>query len=443
MNLDDRLQNVAVIGAGGKMGSGISLLLAREMTACRLRPENSGRRYRLTLMDVSPAALQGLQSYLAAQAARYAQKNAEQLRSYYPQAGSDEELQKRYQADLAAILHTTTNLKDLSGSMMVFEAILEKFDLKLQVYRQLKALCPAEAFFFSNTSSIPLKELDEQAGLQGRIIGFHFYNPPAVQRLVELIIPEKVAPGLEEISRELGKRLGKIIVPSNDVAGFIGNGHFIRDGLFGLETAERLAGEMSFVEAVYTVNRVTQEFLLRPMGIFQLIDYVGLDIFQSILKIMAPHFPAERLHSDLIDSLVAAGIKGGQHSDGSQKDGFLHYAGGQPAGIYDHPKKEYVLFSSGEWKEQADRQMGALPAGHAPWKSLVKDPDRETRLKSYFAALKAADTPGARLARQYLKRSREIGRVLLDGRVARSAEDVNAVLMNGFFHLYGPINDFV
>jgi hypothetical protein len=61
----------------------------------------------------------------------------------------------------------------------------------------------------------------------------------------------------------------------------------------------------------------------------------------------------------------------------------------------------------------------------------------------YFKNLNGSDTLGAKLAKAYLKNSKQIGQKLVDTKVAKSAEDVNAVLLNGFYHLYGPINDYV
>jgi 3-hydroxyacyl-CoA dehydrogenase len=259
MTLNDRLENVAVLGAGGKMGSGISLLLAQEMTLQKLQPENQQRRYRLTLMDVNPEALEGLQKYLKKQGAKFAQKNVEKLQSFFPKADTPEAVGEEFVGHLEAILKPVTDLAAVKNSHLVFEAILEKLDLKVSVFNRLKNNCPENAYFFTNTSSIPIHELDEKVGLDGRIIGFHFYNPPAVQRLVELIIPKNIQPELPELSRELGRRLRKIIIPSNDVAGFIGNGHFMRDGLHGISEAERLSREIGFVSAVYTINRISQE----------------------------------------------------------------------------------------------------------------------------------------------------------------------------------------
>ena len=443
MTLNERLKKVAVLGAGGKMGSGISLLLAQEMALQKLQTENRNQPYQLTLIDVNPNSLEGLQQYLKAQAQRFVKKNLDRLKELLPETASTDAIESQFVNTLLSILNPTTDLKAAKDSLMVFEAILEKIDLKVSVFETLKNSCGEETYFFSNTSSIPLHELDSRVGLDGRVIGFHFYNPPAVQKLVELIIPENIKPDLPQLSRELGKRLRKIIIPSNDIAGFIGNGHFIRDGLHGIAEAQRLAGEMSFPQAIYVINRISQNFLLRPMGIFQLIDYVGLDIFQSILKIMNPYFDKENLHSDLIDDLVSKGVKGGQFSDGSQKDGFLKYKNNKPTGVYIWESGDYSVFSESDWKTETEEIIGVLPEGHGHWKTLVKDPDRYNILKRYFDNLIQKDTLGAQLAVNYLQRSKEIGELLLSSGVANTVENINGVLMNGFYHLYGPINDFI
>jgi len=438
MNLDKRLESVAVLGAGGKMGSGISLLLAREMTLQQLK--NSDTSYQLTLMDISSEALDGLKAYLAKQASRYVEKKGDKLAEQLPGIPT-EALEETYVNTMQAILNPITDLKDLPECHMVFEAILEKVDLKIRVYKELKERCPEHTYFFSNTSSIPLHTLDDVAGLSGRIIGFHFYNPPAVQKLVELIIPTHVDAELPDLSNEIGKRLGKIIIPSNDLAGFIGNGHFMRDGLHGISEVENLTADLGFAEAVYAINKVSQSYLLRPMGIFQLIDYVGLDIFQSILTIMNPAFADEKLHSSLIDKLVEAGVKGGQFSDGSQKDGFFKYESGKPVAVYNPDSGNYVAMEQ-DWRAKADAFLGELPEGMESWKSLSRDPERAAKLEAHFNTLLGINTRGSELAKAYLLRSKAIGEKLVSDGVANNADDVNGVLMNGFFHIYGPVNNY-
>jgi hypothetical protein len=140
--------------------------------------------------------------------------------------------------------------------------------------------------------------------------------------------------------------------------------------------------------------------------------------------------------------MAAAGVLGGQYADGSQKDGVLKYEKGRPTGVYDLEKKGYRLFSDGDWTAKADAALGPLPAGHAPWRALLSDPKKDERLRAYFGALAAARTRGAVLASAYLARAREIGERLVADGVANSADDVNGVMTNGFYHLYGPINEY-
>ncbi len=445
MELVERYQNVGVIGAAGKMGSGIALLLCQQMALRKLGPDGKDRRFKLTLMDVNDAGLDGLRAYLSAQLVKLAEKQTVSLRGVYADRADlveNAEIIQAFVNDALGVIRMTTDLGALEDCHMIFEAIAENIDLKTSVYGKLKEMCGPETFFFTNTSSIPIGLLDKEVGLGGRIIGYHFYNPPAVQKLLELITSSETRPDLIEMSKQIAKDLRKKVIPANDIAGFIGNGHFMRDGLHGIAETEGLAGEYGFPEAVYMVNRVSQDWLIRPMGIFQLIDYVGIDVFQCILGVMNRFIEGEDLHSDLVDSLIAKGVRGGQNPDGSQKDGFFHYEKGRPAAVYNLETGEYVALDA-SWTTKPDSVLGSTPEGHAPWRALLMDAGKEKKLAAYFGNLKKDEQRGAQLARAYVKRSKEIGELLVSSGVAASADDVNGVLMNGFFHLYGPVNDYV
>lgn len=438
MDLDSKLTTVAVVGAAGKMGSGITLLLAQEMARLSLLPENRGKLYRLAAIDLDADALGGLQRYVHAQAVKSAEKMTVQLRQLLADRADlveNGEIIEEYVNAVDRVVWPSTDLRAVEGAELVFEAIVEKISIKTSVYKQLKQSAP-NALFFTNTSSVPIGLLDREAGLGGNIIGFHFYNPPPVQKLVEVIKADTTTDEIAAAAADIGKRLRKTLIPSNDVAGFIGNGHFIRDGIHGLEAASKLAKKEGWPKALYMVNRVSQDWLLRPMGIFQLIDYVGVDVFQFIQTIMDEHLD-ESLKHELIDKAMELGVKGGQNPDGSQKPGFLDYVKGRPARVYDFDTKGYVDIDS-SW----DESLGALPEGFKPWKALLRDRSKAAQLESHFEAISGMNTLGAEIARAYVQNSRRIGEHLVSSGVAASAEDVNGVLTSGFFHLYGPINDF-
>lgn len=443
MNYVERLEKVAVLGAAGKMGSGIVLLTAMEMADLSLDPGNRSRDFALYAVDISEPGLAGLQRYLRDQVRRAAEKKAVGLRAVYADRANlveNEEIIGRYVEDVLAVVRPTTRLEAAYGACLVFEATNENPDLKVKLLGQIRAQNQKDAWFLTNTSSIPIHEIDGKAGLGGRLIGFHFYNPPAVQKLVEVIRAQSTLPELADFAAQYAKKLRKTVVPSNDVAGFIGNGHFMRDALHGISEVERLAPEFGFVDAVYMVNKVSQDFLIRPMGIFQLVDYVGLDICQCILKVMNDRSVGTDLENPLLDRLIAAGVRGGQFADGSQKDGFLKYEKGRPAGIYDPEAKAYVPFA--EVGPRCDERLGPLPASGQPWKSVIQSADRPGYLQGYFRDLRAMTTMGADLAERYGRKAKEIGLGLVRDGVAEKDEDVNTVMLTGFYHAYGPINDY-
>ncbi len=439
-----RIQKVSVLGAAGKMGSGILLLTAIEMADQMLKPENKGLTFVLNDIDTSDEGLSGLVKYVRAQVLKAAEKKVVALRRVYadkPALIENSDIIDAYVTDVMSVIRTTTRIEAAYDSPLVFEAVSENQALKEKLFRMINENNSLKPWFFTNTSSVPIGGLNHNANLEGRILGFHFYNPPAVQKLVELITIAENPADMVEFANKYASNLRKTVVPSNDIAGFIGNGHFMRDALFGISEAERLSDQMPLYEAIYCIDRITRDFLSRPMGIFQLIDYVGLDVVQFILRVMQPHMAAEKLHSSLLDELVLAGIKGGQFSDGSQKDGFLKYQKGKPVAVIDKVTGAYIDIDT--FRETTDKWLGEVPAEILPWKSLVKVADKNNVLIPAFKALRLSPVNGAGLAVAYALNSRKTARKLVSDGVAHNENDVNTVLLTGFFHAYGPINDYV
>lgn len=432
--LDHALQSVAVIGAAGKMGSGISLLLLQEMA--RLEVSTTGRvgsgTYILTLIDPNTDGLPGLRTYLRAQMTRSAEKQINALREYYkdnPKLVSNEEIIEAFVQGSLDCIRLEGDLSQAKSAHLVFEAIVEDLDIKTKVFSQLRDTVSEDTVFFTNTSSLPIGILANACGLDGRLIGYHFYNPPAVQKLLEIIPAEGNAESFVQMADELAKRLGKIVVYSKDVAAFIGNGHFVREINEALNEVEALQSSHSQVEAICMVDQITRILLIRPMGIFQLFDYVGVDVLHRVMQIMNRYLGLT-FNQGLMDQMVAAGRIGGQHPDGSQKDGFFQYKGHAIDKVYSLEKQDYV--------DLPGDLIGEIPEGHLPWKTMGKNKLRDELLKTYFRNLFELKTPQAQLASQHLLKSRDIARELVADGVARSIEDVNTVIMNGFYHLYGP-----
>lgn len=438
--LDEALKKVAILGAAGKMGSGISLLLLQEMARCELSKTGQvgSGDYCLTLIDTNEKALFATRRYLRAQLNKYAEKNITSLRQAYasnPSLISNEEIIRAFIEGTTDMIRLESEITGAKSSILIFEAIVEDFDIKTKAFSMLTASKKQDQFYFSNTSSIPISLLNKASKLDNRIIGYHFYNPPAVQKLLEIIAPDNVNPQLLSISMELAQRLQKKVVPSHDIAGFIGNGHFMREVLYACKTARQLAQEhrLPLSKAIYLINRVTQEYLLRPMGIFQLIDYVGIDVCQNIARIMNMYLPDPNFRDDLIDAMMSANVKGGQHADGTQKNGFFQYDKMMLTGVYSLDDKQYYQ----PWAKEGDAFLGERPVQSVSWKSLQQEKNKHARIEEYFQVLFQSKSVGSELAKNYLLESRRIAQNLVKDGVAERIEDVDAVLENGFFHLYG------
>ncbi|OYT16274.1 MAG: hypothetical protein B7C24_08600 [Bacteroidetes bacterium 4572_77] len=444
MTYEERLQNVTVLGAAGKMGSGILLLTAVEMTNLSLKPENKGKTFVLNAMDLSDEGLHGLMGYLNVQVRKIAEKQTVALRAVYAHRADlieNGEIIDQYIFDVLNTVRPTTVMEVAYGSHLVFEAVSENPDLKVKILSQIDQNNPHKPWFFTNTSSVPISLIDEKATLEGRVLGFHFYNPPAIQKLVELITTDKTLPEVTEFAMSYAKALRKVVVPARDIAGFIGNGHFMRDGLHGINEAIALTKEgYSFAEAVYMINKVSQDYLIRPMGIFQLMDYVGIDVMKFIMAVMNPYMENENVHSSVVDQFNDLGIKGGQMSSGAQKDGFLKYEKGRPVAAFDPEKKDYVAFA--DFADKCNAALGELPQGYMPWKKAVRNKKKEEVFAAFFKNMKEANNLGSKLGYRYGGRSNEIGEALVADGVAANTDHVNTVMLTGFFHAFGPVNNY-
>lgn len=415
--LNEKLERVAVIGACGKMGRGIALLLLQEMALIALK---SGKpsSFHLKLIDPFEEGYYDLKVYLEQQLVRYAEKNINALREVFQDREDlvgNGEMVTAFVSEALRIVDCSSDLGQVKKSILIFEAAFEEIPLKLDILRKIHEVAP-EAWVLTNTSSIPIGLLAKESGLNDRIIGYHFYNPPPVQKLLELIPTQEG--DLKELAFELAKRLKKTVVVSKDVAGFIGNGHFSREIIFACELVEELKYPQE--TAIQIVDSVTRDFLLRPMGIFQLLDYVGLPIAEHILNIIGNNVPP------LVQELIDAGLKGGQTLEGHPKDGIFQYNHGKMTGVYSLEKKKY--------EPLANLSLGSVPMGLS-WKKLQKEPQE---IPNYFELLFNSKDLGALLAVRFLKRSSEIETMLVETGVASSIKDVSTVLKNGFYHLYSP-----
>ncbi len=441
MDFVQKMENISVLGAAGKMGSGILVLLSFEMAKLKIGKKEN-KEFVLNAIDVSPTALLNLMGYVKSQLIKHAEKNIVELRDWYKEDEkliSNEDVINQFVEDVMAMIQTSTRIETAYNSQLIFEAIKEDKDLKVKLFSQIKQNNP-DAWFLTNTSSIPIGGIETDANLKGDIIGYHFYNPPVIQKLLEIIKTRNTKPELTEFSVTLARSMSKVVVQSRDVAGFIGNGHFMRDAIYGLRLVEEISKTEGWAKAFFLIDTISRDLLVRPMGIFQLLDYVGVDVTRFILDSMQPSFLNECLSHTALNQMLDKEVKGGQYANGTQKDGIFKYEKGRIKEVYDLRTQKYVATESIEMECAAI--LGELPTLKIYWKSVVRDENKAEILQKFFEELHQIDSVGANIAIAYGKNSKAIGQMLVDTNVAESTSDVNTVMETGFFHAYGPINDY-
>ncbi len=167
------------------------------------------------------------------------------------------------------------------GADFVIEAIPEKLDLKQQTFKEIDGYTPKHTILATNTSALPITEIAAATKRPEKVVGMHFFNPPQLMRLVEVVKGDKTSDETVNTTLEAAHKLGKeTVICKKDVPGFIANRITI--------TGSNLVHWMVY-KGEYTVEEVDAAAIHRaamPMGMFGLVDYAGLDITYNVAKFM-------------------------------------------------------------------------------------------------------------------------------------------------------------
>lgn len=181
---------------------------------------------------------------------------------------------------------TTGNLEDdiskVKNADWIIEVVVERLDIKKQVFENLDKHRKLGTLITSNTSGIPIKYMSEgrSEDFQKHFCGTHFFNPPRYLKLLEIIPGPETLPEVLEFLQEYGEKfLGKTTVIAKDTPAFIGN----RIGIFGIQSLFHLVKEMNLT--VEEVDKLTGPLIGRPKSAtFRTVDVVGLDTLVHVAK---------------------------------------------------------------------------------------------------------------------------------------------------------------
>lgn len=204
---------------------------------------------------------------------------------------------------------TSTKLEDCKGAALVIEAAPEKLDLKREIFQQLDSICAPEALLASNTSSFSVTAIAAGTHRQERVLGLHFFNPPPLMALVEVIQGDRTSAATIEKATELMKAFGKTPARAKDTPGFIVNRvarPFYNEGL-------RILGDGD--ASVEIIDRIMKEAGNFRMGPFELMDLIGNDInFAATESLYRSFFEDPRFRPSPIQQRMVMGGNLGRKS---------------------------------------------------------------------------------------------------------------------------------
>jgi 3-hydroxybutyryl-CoA dehydrogenase len=199
------------------------------------------------------------------------------------QAGLDKGLNglvakgKMTQADKTTILGRilfTTNVEQLKADLII-EAIIEKLDIKQQLFLQLASINGDQTILATNTSSIPVTQIAAKVPNPSRVLGIHFFNPAPIMKLVEIILGVETDPAIAQQCKTLIEQMGKTCVMAADAPGFIVNRVARHYYVEGLKIAEEKVADIPTIDALMESSGF-------KMGPFRLMDLIGVDTNFSV-----------------------------------------------------------------------------------------------------------------------------------------------------------------
>jgi 3-hydroxybutyryl-CoA dehydrogenase len=204
-----------------------------------------------------------------------------------------------------ALLETSSSVEDVCREAdFLIEAVPEEMELKLELFTLFDKFAKPKAVLASNTSSLSVAEMAEMTYRPELCVGMHFFNPVPKMRLIEIVKAPKTSDETIEICRELGRRMGKEVVVVKESPGFITTRV---NALIGNEAFAMLEAGIASAE---DIDKALKLGLNHPMGPFELVDLVGLDVRLSILEYLHATLGEKYRPNPLLKKLVAEGRLG-------------------------------------------------------------------------------------------------------------------------------------
>jgi len=278
------IRKVAVLGAG-LMGHGIAQVAAH------------AAKYEVYMRDIKQEFLDNGMKMINDSLQRFLKKG---------------EITETDVTEVLARIHPILDMKEaVADADFIIEAVPENVELKKSVLAEADKLAKPEALIVSNTSSISITELASVTRRPEKFAGMHFFNPPQLMKLIEIIKGAKTTDDTINTIIEVTKRMGKEpVVVKKDVAGFVVNRILVP----ALNEAISLVWEE--IASPEDIDKAIKLGLNWPMGPLTLLDYVGLDTTLAIAEVLQKELGPKYAPSPLLREMVRAGLWGRKSGKG-------------------------------------------------------------------------------------------------------------------------------
>jgi 3-hydroxybutyryl-CoA dehydrogenase len=276
------IRQIAVIGTG-TMGRGIAYLSALA-------------GYETVIYDLDLAAVDAARASVDSTLRRGVEKG---------------KVSERAAAEAVARVQTANDLEPaVRAADLIIEAVPENFDLKKDLFAQADLFCGEETILASNTSSISITRLASNVEKRDRFVGLHFFNPPHLMKLVEIVRGERTSDATVDEVRAVAQKMGKEAIVVRDSPGFATSRLGVAVGLEAIRMLEE------GVASAEDIDRAMELGYNHPMGPLRLTDLVGLDVRLGIAEYLAGTLGPRFEPPQLLRDKVAGGKLGKKTGEG-------------------------------------------------------------------------------------------------------------------------------